>query len=81
MTLHVIAYRSLELLFRKHAFNFNCFIEDLNCVFTQVHCLSRVLPLYKKMPLKLKKHDTGPKMPLKLKKTIASTNMVAAPKN
>ena len=43
MTSHVIAYRSLELLFGTHAFHFNCFFEDCNCVFTQIRCLSRVL--------------------------------------
>ena len=43
MTSHVIAYRSLELLFSTHTFHFNCFFEDLNCVFTQICCLSRVL--------------------------------------
>ena len=43
MTLHVIAYRSLELLFGTHTFHFNCFFEDFNCVFTQIRCLSRVL--------------------------------------
>ena len=43
MTSHVIAYRSLELLFRTHTFHFNCFFEDFNCVFTQIGCLSRVL--------------------------------------
>ena len=43
MTSHVIAYRSLELLFGTHTFNFNCFFDDFNCVFTQIRCLSRVL--------------------------------------
>ena len=43
MTSHVIAYRSLELLFGTHTFHFNCFFEDFNCVFTQIRCLSRVL--------------------------------------
>ena len=43
MTSHVIAYRSLELLFGTHTFHFNCFFEDFNCVFTQILCLSRVL--------------------------------------
>ena len=43
MTSHVIAYRSLELLFGTHTFNFNCFFEDFNCVLTQIRCLSRVL--------------------------------------
>ena len=38
MTSHVIAYRSLELLFSTHTFHFNC-------VFTQIRCLSRVLVL------------------------------------
>ena len=40
---HVIAYRSLELLFGTHTFHFYCFFEDFNCVFTQIRCLSRVL--------------------------------------
>ena len=43
MTSHVIAYRSLELLFGRHTFHFNCFFEDFNCVFTQIRCSSRVL--------------------------------------
>ena len=43
MTSHVIAYRSLELLFGTHTFHFICFFEDFNCVFTQIRCLSRVL--------------------------------------
>ena len=43
MTSHVIAYQSLELLFGTHTFHFNCFLEDFNCVFTQIRCLSRVL--------------------------------------
>ena len=47
MTSHVIAYRSLELLFGMHTFHFNCFFDDFNCVFTQIRCLSRVLvPVY-----------------------------------
>ena len=45
MTSHVIAYRSLELLFGTHTFHFNCFFDDFNCVFTQIRCLSRVLYL------------------------------------
>ena len=45
MKSHVIAYRSLELLFNMHTFNFNCFFDDFNCAFTQIHCLSRVLML------------------------------------
>ena len=47
MTSHVIAYRSLELLFGTHTFHFNCFFEDFNCVFTQIRCLSRVLNMFK----------------------------------
>ena len=43
MTSHVIAYRSLELLFGTYTFQFNCFFEDFNCVVTQIGCLSRVL--------------------------------------
>ena len=46
MTSHVIAYRSLELLFGTHTFYFNCFFEDFNCVFTQICWLSRVLPTF-----------------------------------
>ena len=38
MTLHVIAYRSTELLFGTHTFNFNCFFDDFNCVFMQIRC-------------------------------------------
>ena len=43
MTSHVIAYRPKELLFGTHAFNFNCFLDDFNCVFTQIRCLSVLL--------------------------------------
>ena len=43
MTLHVIAYDSKELLFDTHAFNFNCFLGDFNCVFTLIRCLSVLL--------------------------------------
>ena len=43
MTLHVIAYRSKELLFGMHAFNFNCFLDDFNCIFMQIRCLSVLL--------------------------------------
>ena len=45
MTLHVIAYRSFELLFGTHTFHFNCFFEDFNWLFTHIRCLSRVLPV------------------------------------
>ena len=40
MISHVIAYRSLVLLFGTHAFHFNCFFDGFNCVFTQIRCLS-----------------------------------------
>ena len=43
MTSHVIAYRSKELLFGTHVFSFNCFLDDFNCVFMQIHCLSVML--------------------------------------
>ena len=43
MTSHVIAYRKTELLFGTHTFNFNCFFDYFNCVFTQIRCLSRLL--------------------------------------
>ena len=43
MTSHVIAYRSTELLFGTHTFNYNCFFDYFNCVFTQIRCLSRLL--------------------------------------
>ena len=43
MTSHVFVYRSKELHFGKHAFNFHCFLDDLNCVFTQIRCLSVLL--------------------------------------
>ena len=46
MTSHVIAYRSLELLFGTPTFHFNCSFDDFNCVFTQIRCLSRVLLLW-----------------------------------
>ena len=48
MTSHVIAYRSLELLFGTHTFHFNCFFDDFYCVFTQIRCLSRMLTLISK---------------------------------
>ena len=51
MTSHVIAYRSLELLFGTHTFNFNCFFDDFYCIFTQIRCLSRVL-----LCIKIQKH-------------------------
>ena len=40
MTSHVIAYRSLKLLFGTHTFHFNCFFDDFYCVFAQIRCLS-----------------------------------------
>ena len=43
MSSHVIAYRSKELLFGTHAFNFNCFLDDLNFISTQIRCLSVLL--------------------------------------
>ena len=43
MTSHVIAYRSTELLFGTHTFNFKCFFEDFNCLFMQIRSLSRLL--------------------------------------
>ena len=49
MTSHVIAYRSLELLFGTHTFNFNCFFEDFNFVFTKIRCLSRVLHMHERV--------------------------------
>ena len=61
MTSHVIAYRSLELLFSTHTFHFTCFLEYFSCVFTQIRCLSRVLLA--------QGHNTGtppPEMSLKL---------------
>ena len=42
MTSHVIAYRSKELLFGMHASNFNCFLDDFNCISTQICCLSDI---------------------------------------
>ena len=44
MTSHVIAYQSTKLLFGTHIFNFIFFFDDFNCVFTQIRCLSRLLP-------------------------------------
>ena len=46
MTSHVIAYWSLGLLFGTHTFHFNCFFDDFNRVFTQIHCLCRVLCIH-----------------------------------
>ena len=46
MTWHVkIICRSKELLFGTHAFNFNCFFDDFNCIFMQICCLSVLLGL------------------------------------
>ena len=50
MTSHVIAYRSTELLFGTHTFNFNCFFDDFNCIFTQIRCLSRLLDMHSTPP-------------------------------
>ena len=55
MKSHVIAYCSKELLFGTHAFNFNCFLDDFNCVFTQILCLSVLLLIYDDFPLKVQK--------------------------
>ena len=44
MTSHVIAYRSAELLFGTYEFNFDCFLVDFNCIFTQLCWLSVLLP-------------------------------------
>ena len=70
MTSHVIAYRSLELLFGTHTFHFNCLFEDFNCVFTQIRCLSRVLTsLLKSLGIKntfLLEHDYGDTVALEL---------------
>ena len=62
MTSHVIAYRSTELLFCTHTFNFNCFFDDFNCVFTQIRCLSRLL------------HDVPPEIDITLGLTIVAKN-------
>ena len=43
MTSHVIVYSSKELLFGTHAFSFNCFLDDFNCLFMQICCLSVLL--------------------------------------
>ena len=34
----------VRIAFGTHTFHFNCFFDDLNCIFTQIRCLSRVLP-------------------------------------
>ena len=76
MTLHVIAYRSLELLFGTHTFHFNCFFEDFNCVFTQIRCLSRVLVRFDKTSyLFIKTRMTGktaeiPERPMNNRETL-----------
>ena len=44
----VLAYRSTELLFSTHTFNFNCFFDDFNRVFTHIRCLSRLLDILSK---------------------------------
>ena len=54
MKSHVIAYRSVGLLFGTHTFHFNCFFDDFNCVFTQIRCLSRVLLDFNCLKLKYK---------------------------
>ena len=40
---HVIEYCLKELLLGMHAFNFKCFLDDFNSVFTQIRCLSVLL--------------------------------------
>ena len=45
MTSHVIVYSWKELLFGTHAFNFDCFLDDFNYVFTQMRCLSVLLTI------------------------------------
>ena len=54
MASHVIAYRSKELLFGTHAYNFNCFLDDFNCVLTQICCLSVLLVLNTQTTKKVK---------------------------
>ena len=54
MTLHVIAYRSKELLFGTHAFNFNCFLDDLNCVYSYKLSMRIMLTKFD-VPIKEKK--------------------------
>ena len=39
----MLASKKTELLFGTHTFNFNCIFDDFKCVFTQIHCLSRLL--------------------------------------
>ena len=57
MTSHVIAYRSKKLLFGTHAINFNCFLDDFNCVFMQIGCLSVLLYLMILLEYKIQKNS------------------------
>ena len=43
MVCNVIAYHLKELLLGAHTLNFNCLLDDFNCVFTQIRCLSVLL--------------------------------------
>ena len=39
-TLNVNEHRLVKVSFGIHTFNFNCFLDDFTCVFTQIRCLS-----------------------------------------
>ena len=39
-TLNVNELRLVKVSFDIHTFNFNCFLDDFTCVFTQIRCLS-----------------------------------------
>ena len=70
MTSHVIAYRSKELLFGTHAFNFNCFLDDFNYVLTQIRCLSVLLCKQKLMFAKVTNIHQGSKNEQNLPKIV-----------
>ena len=44
MACHCIPLK--KLLFGAHAFNFNCFLDDFNCIFMQMRCLSVLLTAF-----------------------------------
>ena len=43
MVRNVIAYHLKELLFGTYTLNFNCLLDDFNCAFKQIRCLSVLL--------------------------------------
>ena len=54
---------STEFLLGMHTFNFNCFFDGFNCIFTQIRCLSRLLltPWYRQCTFPSFLYQTGRK--------------------